>query len=86
LHQQRDYVYYPAMTNENIDNFCRDLSHDLNNSLTGIMMTAELLMMSATSAREKERITDILDAAEEMSQLIEKHRQSFNDAKAEAGA
>ena len=60
-----------------MDEFCRDLSHDLNNSLTGIMMTAELLLMSAKSDQEKAYIADIIESVEEMSQIIKARRLSL---------
>ena len=64
-------------TQKQIDNFCRDLSHDLNNALTGIIMTAELLLMNATSEHEKEHIADIIDSSEKVSSLIKEHRHSL---------
>jgi len=60
-----------------VDKFCRDLSHDLNNALTGIMMTAELLLMNATNDHEKDHLADIIDSSEKVGSLIKKHRQGF---------
>lgn len=62
----------------NMETFCRDLSHDLNNALTGIMMTAELLLMSETSTQNKQHITEIIESTEEVSKLIKRRRESLH--------
>ncbi len=63
---------------KHMETFCRDLSHDLNNALTGIIMTAELLLMNAKSEQEKEHIADIIDSSELVSSLIKERRQSLS--------
>jgi len=61
-----------------MENFCKELSHDLNNALTGIIMTAELLLMNASSEQTKEHIADIIDSSELINRLIKKHRQTLS--------
>jgi len=62
---------------KDMDDFCRLLSHDLNNSLTGVIMTAELLLMGASSIKEKEHLSDIIASSEEMTRLIQARRQAL---------
>lgn len=63
---------------QQVESFCKDLSHDLNNALTGIIMTAELLLMSTTSEQTKEHIADIIDSSELVSRLIKERRQGLS--------
>jgi len=58
------------------DTFCSQLAHDLNNGLTGIMMTAELLLMEQTSASSKQHLEEIIASAEQISVLIKEHREN----------
>ncbi|MDQ6970399.1 MAG: response regulator [Mariprofundus sp.] len=64
---------------QELDDFCRQLSHDLNNALTGIMMTAELLLMSASSERDKNHLADIIESTEEVTRIIHNRRQTLAD-------
>jgi len=65
------------MMNNKMDSFCRDLSHDLNNALANIMMTAEVLLLNASTEQEKEHLEDIIASTEEVSQIIQARRQSL---------
>ncbi|MDQ6968133.1 MAG: response regulator [Mariprofundaceae bacterium] len=65
-------------TNSTLEGFCRNLSHDLNNALTGIIMTAELLLMSETSIPKQEHIAEIIKSAEKVDQLIQSRRESLH--------
>ncbi len=73
--QSRDAAQQAQMQ---VENFCKNLSHDLNNALTGIIMTAELLLMNATSEETKEHIADIIDSSEIVSRLIKERRQKLS--------
>jgi len=58
--------------------FCSQLAHDLNNGLTGIMMSAELLLMEDLSASSKHYLEDIIASTEGVSTLIKERRKHFN--------
>jgi len=73
--QSRDASQHAQL---HVDNFCKELSHDLNNALTGIIMTAELLLMNATTEQTKEHIADIIDSSELVSRLIKERRQTLS--------
>jgi len=60
-----------------MEGFCRDLSHDLNNALTGIIMTAELMLMNAKSEPDKEYIADIIESSEKITGLIKERRKAL---------
>jgi len=57
------------------EEFCRQLAHDLNNGLTGILMTAELLLMEQGSGESKDYLHEIIAATEQVSALITERRQ-----------
>jgi len=59
------------------EEFCRQLAHDLNNSLTGIMMSAELLMMEQHTSSSKQHLEDIIAATEQVSALIKQRRSAI---------
>ncbi len=75
----RDSTSISRDAKHDMDEFCKQLSHDLNNALTGIMMTAELLLMSATSMRDKAHIADILESTEDVTRLIQQRRQALGN-------
>ena len=58
--------------------FCSKLSHDLNNALTGIMMAADLLLMSELPENATKGIDDILESTEEMSKIIKQARNNIS--------
>jgi len=60
-----------------MNDFCRQLSHDLNNTLTGIMMTSELLLMGATGPRQKEHLSEIIKSTEEITRIVHARRQTL---------
>jgi len=62
------------------DTFCSLLAHDLNNGLTGIMMTTELLLMEQTSASSKQHLEEIIASTEQISAVIKEHRNSLKGA------
>lgn len=57
--------------------FCRDLAHDLNNTLTGIIMTAEMLLMEKPSGRTTSVIREIIELADEIDSTIKTRRASL---------
>jgi len=56
------------------EEFCRQLAHDLNNSLTGIIMSAELLLMEKDLGPSKQHLEEIIAATEQVSALIKQRR------------
>jgi len=67
-------------TNQSCEAFCSQLAHDLNNGLTGIMMSAELMLMEQISDASKHNLEDIIASAEQISALIKKRRNSLKGA------
>ncbi len=67
---------------ESNDAFCSQLAHDLNNALTGIMMTTELLLMEQPSASSKHHLEEIIASTEEISAIIKQRRQAINQQNA----
>lgn len=59
--------------------FCSQLAHDLNNALTGIMMTTELLLMEQTSASSRQHLEEIITSAEQVSTIIKQRRKSIHN-------
>jgi len=59
--------------------FCSQLAHDLNNVLTGIMMTAELLLMEQTSPSSKQHLEEIITSTEQISTIIKQRRQAISE-------
>jgi DNA-binding response OmpR family regulator len=59
------------------EDFCSLLAHDLNNAVTGIMMTAELLLMEDLSDKTSRAIEDIMDSAEQLPVIIKQRRQAL---------
>ena len=57
--------------------FCSSLSHDINNALTAILMTAELMLMKAESEQQHKNIEDIIASAEQIPALIKQRRKSI---------
>jgi len=57
------------------EEFCGQLAHDLNNGLTGILMTAELLLMEQDCGVSKDHLHEIIAATEQVSVLIKQRRQ-----------
>jgi len=62
---------------KDMNDFCRRLSHDLNNTLTGIMMTSELLLMGVTDQRQKAHLAEIIKSTEEITRIVHAHRQAL---------
>jgi len=62
------------------EEFCKQLVHDLNNGLTGIMMTAELLLMEQTRDSSKQHLEEIITSSEQISTLIKQRCQHFSEA------
>jgi len=54
--------------------FCQELSHDLNNILTGIMMGAELLLMNELPKDVQKSLTEIIASTEQITALIKERR------------
>jgi len=61
------------------DAFCSQLAHDLNNALTGIMMTAELLLMEQSSVSSKQHLEEIIASTEQISAIIKQRRQAISE-------
>ncbi len=61
------------------DVFCQQLSHDLNNSLTGIMMSAELILMEQASSSTEQHVREIIAATEQLSATIRKQRDATSE-------
>lgn len=59
------------------DTFCSELSHDLNNALTGITMTADLLLLDEQPENVSKGINEIMSAAEQASEIIQKYKHSL---------
>jgi len=59
------------------DTFYSQLAHDLNNGLTGIMMTAELLLMEHTTSPSKEYLEEIISSTEQISAMIKQRRSNI---------
>ncbi len=59
------------------EEFCRQLAHDLNNSLTGIIMSAELLLMEKDLGPSKQHLEEIIAATEQVSALIKQRRRAI---------
>jgi len=60
---------------EQQDQFCRQLTHDLNNSLTGIIMAAEMLLIRNPPPATVQAMQEVIDGCDEISSIIKKHRQ-----------
>jgi len=59
------------------DEFYQQLAHDLNNGLTGIMMSTELLLMGEPSAASKQHLENIITSTEQISAMIKQRRQAI---------
>lgn len=57
--------------------FCQKLAHDLNNSLTGIMMSAELLLLEDQPEGQKQQLEEIVASVDQISSQIKSARQSI---------
>ncbi|MDX8406521.1 MAG: response regulator [Mariprofundus sp.] len=64
--------------NEQRENFCRKLSHDLNNALTGIVMTAEMVLISDPSADTRNSMDEIIQCSDEITAIIKSHRAALD--------
>jgi len=64
---------------ESCEAFCSQLAHDLNNGLTGIMMSAELLLMEPMPDASKHHLEDIIVSTEQISALIKQRRNSLKE-------
>jgi len=64
------------------ETFCSQLAHDLNNALTGIMMTTELLLMEQPDPASKQHLEGIIKSTEQVSAIIKQRRDSMRDNKA----
>lgn len=60
------------------EEFCKSLSHDINNALTAILMTAELLLIGAESDQQRKNLADIINSAEQIPTMIKQRRQSIS--------
>jgi len=63
------------------DAFCRTLAHDLNNSLTGMIMTAEMLLISNPPETTVAAIREILDGCDEIKATVTSQRAAFESGK-----
>jgi DNA-binding response OmpR family regulator len=70
---------YAQTAAESNEAFCSQLAHDLNNALTGIMMTTELLLMEQPSASSKQHLEGIIESTEQISAIIKQRRKSMRD-------
>ncbi len=59
------------------ESFCSQLAHDLNNNLTGTLMSAELLLMESLSDASRKYIEDIITSTEQISKLIKQRREGL---------
>jgi len=59
------------------DHFCRDLVHDLNNSLTGIIMTAEMILINDPPATIVKSIEEIIQSSDEINDIIKRRRATI---------
>ncbi|TLS69010.1 response regulator [Mariprofundus erugo] len=59
--------------------FCRDLSHDLNNTLTGMIMTAEMLLMEKPSERTTRVLQEMIELADEIDSSIKTRRAAMSN-------
>jgi len=76
IHSQRQI----QKTIESRDAFCNQLTHDLNNALTGIMMTTELLLMEPLSASSRQHLEEIIASTEQVSAIIKQQRKSIHNS------
>jgi len=67
---------------ESCEEFCSQLAHDLNNALTGIMMSTELLLLEQPAASSKQHLEDIIESTEQISAIIKQRRNSMQSNKA----
>jgi len=58
--------------------FCQQLAHDLNNGLTGIMMSAELLLLEDQPESQKQQLEDIITSVDQISSQIKAARRSLD--------
>jgi len=58
--------------------FCQQLAHDLNNGLTGIMMSAELMLMENIPDGQKQQLQDIILSVDQISSQIKAARRSID--------
>jgi len=63
------------------EKLCSDLSHDLNNALTGIMMTAEMILLTDPPADTIESVNEIIQSSDEINGIIKTHRAALRDPK-----
>ncbi len=59
------------------ETFCRQLAHDLNNGITAIMMSAELMLMEVESDQARAPLEDIIASSESLSTMIKQQRQQL---------
>ncbi|WP_018293971.1 response regulator [Mariprofundus ferrooxydans] len=59
------------------ETFCSKLSHDLNNSLTGIMMSAEMALMEELPETTVHAINEIIQSSDEINAIIKSHRAAI---------
>jgi len=62
--------------------FCSNLSHDLNNALTGIMMTAEMILMADPPADTARSILEIIQSSDRINTIIKTHRAAITQPSA----
>lgn len=75
-----------AQSRESSQIFCRQLAHDLNNGLTAIMMSAELMMIESNPDRQRASIEEIISATEDLSALIKQRRVEWAENLGSDGA
>lgn len=59
------------------EKFCSNLSHDLNNALTGIMMSAEMMLMEELPETTVHAINEIIQSSDEINTIIKSHRTAI---------
>jgi len=59
------------------ETFCSNLSHDLNNALTGIMMTAEMMLMTELPETTVNSVNEIIQSSDEINSIIKSHRAAI---------
>jgi len=69
------------MAGQEREKFCSDLSHDLNNALTGIMMTAEMILLTDLPAATVQSVNEIIQSSDEINSIIKTHRAALSKPK-----
>jgi len=58
---------------------CSNLFHDLNNALTGILMTAEMMLMADLPAATARSVEAIIQSSDQISNIIKTHRAAVKN-------